>query len=108
MTSRRCPVVRSSGSVRVEQAIVSRMMPNPEPLKSIWTLLGERAVVKADSCGIENTSLLKSDRRVPWIGFEEGEALVGERLNVIRKLAVVKPKVRVGKVVQSGVQRPAS
>ena len=45
---------------------------------------------------------------MPWISFEEGEALVGELLNVVRKLAVVKPEVRVGKVVQSGVQRPAS
>ena len=84
------------------------MMPNPEPLKSIGTLLGEGAVMKADPCGIENASLLEPDGRMPWIGFEKGEVLVGERPDVVRKLAVVKPEVRVSKVVQSGVQRPAS
>ena len=45
---------------------------------------------------------------MPWIGFEEREVLVGKRPDVVRKLVVMKPEVRVGKVVQSGVQRPAS
>ena len=40
--------------------------------------------------------------------LEERKILVSECANVVWKLAVVKPEVRVGEVVQSGVQRPAS
>ena len=36
------------------------------------------------------------------------ETVLGECPDVVGELAVVKPEVRVGKVVQSGVQRPAS
>lgn len=84
------------------------MMPNPEPLQAIGTLLRECAVVKSNPCGVENANLLQSDGRMPGISFEEREALVGERSNVLRKFALVKVEVRVGRVVQSGVQRPAS
>ncbi len=45
---------------------------------------------------------------MPRICLEECKVLVGECPDVIWKLAVVEPEVRVGKVVQSGVQRPAS
>ena len=83
-------------------------MPNPEPLETVGALPGECSVVEANPRRVENTNLLESDGRMPRIGLEQGEILVGECSNVLGKFAVVKPEVRVGKMVQSGVQRPAS
>ena len=83
-------------------------MSNPEPLESIGTFSGERPIVQANPRGIKNAHLFESDGRMSGIGLEHGEILVGERSNVLGKFAVVKPEIRVGKMVQSGVQRPAS
>lgn len=84
------------------------MMPDPEPLKTIRTFLRECAVVKADTGGVEHANLLKSHRGMPRVRPEKCKIFVRKLSNVVRKLVVVEPKVRVGKVVQSGVQRPAS
>ena len=83
-------------------------MPDPKPLKTIRALLRECAVVKADAGGVEHAHFLESHGRMPRIRLEECEVFVRKLSNVVRKLAVVEPKVRVGRVVQSGVQRPAS
>lgn len=64
--------------------------------------------MQPDSGGVENTNLLEPQGGMPWVSLEEREVFVGERPNRFRKLAVAKPEVRVGEVVQSGVQRPAS
>ena len=82
-------------------------MMNADP-KAIATLSGECSVVEANPCCVKNTNLLESDGRMPGIRLEQREILVGECSNVLGKLAVVKPEVRVSKMVQSGVQRPAS
>ena len=84
------------------------MMSNPEPLETVGTRPGEGPVVEANPCGVKNTNLLESDGRMPGVGLEEREILVGEHPNVVRQFAVVQPEVRVSKMVQSGVQRPAS
>ena len=84
------------------------MMPDPEPLETAGPLTGEGAVVKADSRRVKNAHFFEAKRRMPGIGLEEGEVLVGERPDVVWKLAIVKPEIRIGEVVQSGVQRPAS
>ena len=83
-------------------------MPDPEPLETVGTLSGEGAVVEANSRRVENSDLLKPDGRMPGVRFEQRKVFVGERPDFIWKLAIVKPEIRVGKVVQSGVQRPAS
>ena len=83
-------------------------MPDPEPLQSVWPFFGERAVVKADAGGIKDGNLLESDGQVAWVGLEQREVLVGEIPDVVRKLAIMKPEIRIGEVIQSGVQRPAS
>ena len=84
------------------------MMPNPKPLKSVGALPGERAVMESNASRVKNTDLLESDGRIPWVCFEQREVLVGKLTDVIRELSVVKPEVGVSKVIQSGVQRPAS
>ena len=84
------------------------MMPDPEPLETIATLSRESAVVEANPRRVENSNLFEPEGRVPGIGLEEGKVLVGECPDVVRKLAVMKPEIRVGEMVQSGVQRPAS
>ena len=83
-------------------------MTDPEPLQTIGTLFGEGAVVKTHACGIENANLLEPEGGMSGIGFERGKVLVGQRPNVGREVAVVEPKVRVGEVVHSGVQRSAA
>lgn len=45
---------------------------------------------------------------MPRIGLEERKILVGESSNVVRQIAVTNPKIGIGEMVQSGVQRPAS
>ena len=84
------------------------MMSNPEPVKPVGTFSCKSAVVEADPHRVENTDFLEPERKVPGICLEQRKVLVGERPDVVWKLAVVKPEIRVGKVVQSGVQRPAS
>ena len=83
-------------------------MPDPEPLEAVTAFLGERAVVEADPHGVKNSHLFEAERGVPGIGLEKGKVLVGQSPDARWKLALVEPEVRVGKVVQSGVQRPAS
>ncbi len=84
------------------------MVPDPEPLKSIWTLSGECPVVEANPHGIENSNLLEPEGRMPRICLKERKVLVRERPSVLWKLPVREPEVRVSEVVQSGVQPPAS
>ena len=83
------------------------MMTNPEPLQPIGTLSGERAIVKTDSSGVKDANLLEADRRMAGIALEEFKVLLGERSDVVWKLSIVEPEIRVCEVVQSGVQRPA-
>lgn len=84
------------------------MMSNPEPLESIRAFSGERPVVQANPGGVKHANLLEPDGRMPGISLEQGEIFVGECADVLGKFAVVKPEIRVGKMAQSGVQRPAS
>lgn len=95
-------------SLRTGQPIINRVMPYPEPLKTVGAFSGECAVVEANPRRVEHANLFESDGRVPGVCLEKRKALVSERANVVWKLAVVKPEIRVGEVVQSGVQRPAS
>jgi len=83
-------------------------MSDPEPLQTFRALPGECPVMEADPGGVKHPNLLGPDGRVPGIDFEQGEILVGERSNLGRQATVVNPEVRVGKMIQSGVQRPAS
>lgn len=82
-------------------------MSNPEPLESIGDFPGKRAVVKADACGVKHANFLEPNGRMPGIRLEHGEIFVSQRPDVLGKFTVVKPEIRVGKMVQSGVQRPA-
>ena len=100
--------VERLGSWRIGESIISRMMPDPEPLETIATLSRESAVVEADSHRVRNSDLLESERRVARICLEKRKVLIGKRPDAVWKLAVMKPEIRVGKVLQSGVQRPAS
>ena len=77
-------------------------------MESVGTLLGESAVVEADSHRVRNSDLLESERRVARICLEKRKVLIGKRSDAVWKRAVVKPEIRVSKVIQSGVQRPAS
>ena len=84
------------------------MMPDPEPLETIATLSRESAVVEANPRRVENSNLFEPEGRVAGISLEKCKVLVGECPDAVWKLAVMKPEVWVGKVIQSGVQRPAS
>ena len=83
-------------------------MPDPEPLKSIGALSGEGAIVQTHSGGVKDTDFLQPDRRMARIALEQFKVVVRERPDLVWKLPIVEPKVRVREVVQSGVQRPAS
>lgn len=80
------------------------MVPDPEPLKAIRTLPGQRPIVESDPGRIEHTDLLEPDRRMQRIRFEQGEILVRKLANGFRKQSVTIPEIGVGKVIQSGVQ----
>lgn len=83
-------------------------MANPKPLQAIRTLSSKCSVVEANSYRVKNSELLKSEGRMSGISLEKFKIFVGECPDVIRKQLVKMPKVRVGEVVQSGVQRPAA
>ena len=83
-------------------------MPDPKPLETVGALPSERAVVEANPHRMENSNFLEPEGRMTGIRFEEGKVHVGECPDGIRKLPVMKPEIRVGEMVQSGVQRPAS
>lgn len=84
------------------------MMSNPKPLQPIRALFGKCAVMKANASGVKDAHLLESQGRMAWIYLKKCEVLVGEFPDVLRELPVMEPKIRIGKVIQSGVQRPAS
>ncbi len=84
------------------------MPANPEPDQSFFAVFRESSVLKADARGPEDANLLQVQGRMPGIVAKEFEVFVGESANVIRKLPVMEPKVRVGEVFQSGLQRPDS
>jgi hypothetical protein len=84
------------------------MMPDPEPLETIAALSRESAVVKANPRRVKNSNLFEPEGGVPGISLEKDKVFVGECPDAFWKLPLMKPEVRVGKVIQSGVQRPAS
>lgn len=71
-------------------------------------IFAKRAVMEADASRPHAANFLESDGRVPWVGVEKLEVLVGELTDRLGQLAVMKSGLRRGKMVQSGVQRPAS
>ena len=83
-------------------------MPDPKPVEPVGAFPGKCAVVESDPCCIENSDFLEPEGQVSGIAFEQRKVLVGERPDIVGKLTVMEPEIRVGKVIQSGVQRPAS
>ena len=63
--------------------------------------------MQSDPSRVKDADLLEADRRVPRIVSEEGKVLVSKLSDVVWKLAVVEPEVRISEVVHSGVARPA-
>jgi hypothetical protein len=92
----------------MDEPIIMRMMPDPKPLETIGTLSGKCAVVETHPHRVENSNLFEAEGGVPGIRLEKCKVLVGKQPDIGWKLPVEKPEIRVGKVVQSGVQRPAS
>ena len=82
-------------------------MSNPEPLEYVGAFSGKRAVMKANARGVKHANFLEPDGWMPGIRLEHGEVFVSKRPDVLGKFTIVKPEIRVGKMVQSGVQRPA-
>ena len=83
------------------------MVANPKPEESFRAFFGERAVVESNSRRIKGTDLLQMNGWVTRIGFDEREIFVGKSANAFGKPAVMKPEIWIGKVIQSGVWRPA-
>ena len=84
------------------------MRADPLPQDAIRVILAERAIMESDPRRPHAADFLEPDGRMPGIGLEKLEVLVGEFTDGFRQLAVVKPELRRGEVIQSGVQRPAS
>jgi len=84
------------------------MRPNPKPDEAIRTFDGKCTVVQANSGGPEPSHLLQMYGGVLRILFRELEAFVGECLNLGGKLAITRPKLRRGVVIQILFVRPSA
>jgi len=82
-------------------------MADPKPLKPTRTLSGKRTIAKTNARGVEGANLFEANRWMARITLKKFKIFVSEISNILRKLPIVKPKVRVSKVIHSGVQRPA-
>jgi hypothetical protein len=52
------------------EVIIGFVRSDPEPVVFAVPFAGDRAVTTANFYGINAAFLLKSKRRMPWIGFE--------------------------------------
>jgi len=84
------------------------MRPNPKPDEAIRSFDGERTVVQTNSRRPEASDLLEMNGGVLRILFRELEAFVGECLNLGGKLAITRPKLRRGVVIQILLVRPSA
>ncbi len=84
------------------------MRPNPKPDEAIRAFDGKRTVVQPHSSRPEAPDLLEMYGRMLRILFREFEAFVGECLNLGRKLAITRPKLRRGVVIQILFVRPSA
>ena len=84
------------------------MCADPEPNEAIGALLGECSIMKANPCCPKLSNLLETNRGVMRVGLEQLEFLIGKFTNLIRQLPIIMPELRRPKMLQSGVQRPAS
>ena len=84
-------------------------MPDPYPDKTFRPLPRQSPIMQPDPCRPEWTSYRpKTQGTEMRFASKQDEVLVGQRAHRLGKLPVVKPESRGGKVLHSGVQRPAS
>ena len=88
--------------------IVGSMGTNPIPEDAVRIVFTKCAVMETHAGRPHLAHLLEADGRMPWIGLEKLEVLVGEFTDGLRELSVMEPELRRCEVIQSGVQRPAS
>ena len=84
------------------------MRPNPKPDEAIRAFDRKRTVVQPNSRRPEASDLLEMYGGVLRILFRELEACVGECLNLGGKLAITRPKLRRGVVIQILLVRPSA
>ena len=90
------------------ELIVGAVWTNPIPKDAVGIVFAEGSIVETDASRPNFAHFLEADRRVAGVGFEKLKVFVRELANGLRQLSMVEPKLRCRKVVQSGVQRPAS
>ena len=84
------------------------MRPNPKPDETVRAFDGKRTVVQPNSRRPEAPDLLEVYGRMLRILLREFEAFVGECLNLCGKLAIARPKLRRGVVIQILFVRPSA
>ena len=92
----------------INELIVLWMRSDPEPYQALRPFLSQCSIVKTHPGGPKDANLFESDRRMSRARLQKGEVLIGKISDLFRQLAIVKPELRRGEVLQRGVQRPAS
>ena len=74
------------------KVVIDLVRADPEPVVFAVSLACDGAVTPANFGGVNAALLLEAERRMPWIGFEEREVLLGESLHVLRQRIVAPPE----------------
>ena len=88
--------------------VVGAVRTDPVLRDAVRMILPKCTVVQTDARGPETPYTFEPDRRMALIHFEPREVFVGQYLHFGGQLPVVLPELRRVKMLQSGVQRPAS
>ena len=68
--------------------VIVRMTSDPKPLHALGSIVAKRAMVLADAHRPEFPKALEVKRRVPRIGFEKLEVLVGDCADGLRQRVI--------------------
>ena len=71
-------------------------------------IFAQRTIAEANAGRPHVPNFFEADGRVSRIGLQKLKVLVGQLANRLWQLPMVEPELRRRKVIQSGVQRPAS
>lgn len=89
------------------ESLVLVVVADPKPHEVIAGFHGDGPVMNPHADRPESANLLKVQRWVSRICFQQGEATIGNCTAILRKLVITYPVITTGTVLHRSVQRPS-
>ena len=97
-------MIRSSAA---DEPVVYGVGPYPEPHHDVFMFHSKRPVMQADPNGPKASQPLEVQRRMLRVSSQQLVGFVGQAADIVGKLPITCPKLRIGLVPHRSVQRPA-